>query len=406
MPNFEKAESLGSRATQSSEIRKLLNQKVDISFGGGYPSPESFPIDVIKSIYERIIYSNELPALLQYGPTEGYPPFIKQALAFLQRSPGRQVVAGEENLVVTTGSQQGLKLLGDLFIDPGDYIGVEDRSYLGAIQAFKFYCPNFVIIPIDEQGMIPDALAETIINFNPKFIYTGNTFKNPTGKTTSLERRHELAQTVQYYNYDGYIIDDEPYPELRYEGEHIPSLQSMAPEHVIYLFTFSKTLAPAFRLGGAIAPADVRDKLIILKQGADLCTSSFNQAVAAEYLAGGHLESHLPEVVELYKPRRDTMLQALSEFFPPIFKSTKPQGGMFVWVELDPKYAELAPRFNPELVRDEALEKRIGTVPGPAFFAHPEKALPSWRLNFTNADPNKIRTGIEILGKILYSKMP
>lgn len=405
MPELKELQSKAAKAVPGSEIRRLLSlgEQIEISMGGGYPSVESFPVkDILFSFATLAWHLKSFPHILQYGLTEGYPPFVEAVQNFLKNSPSRKINASPENILITTASQQALDIIGALCIDSGDFIGVERPTYLGALQAFSYYGPNYVEIPTDDEGIIPEALHEISKEKKLKFLYLIPTFQNPTGKAASLKRKEELAEVITRHNL--LCIEDDPYSELRYEGETSPALQSLAPDNVIHLFTFSKTLAPAFRLGGIVAPKEIRDAAARIKQGKDLNTGYFTQAIAAEYIKSGRILRHIPEIKKLYRPKQQEMIKALEKFLPSYFDFTRPQGGMFEWVFLKPEYEELCLIFDPVEVRDELLKYGIAVVPGTPFFADPKTAQVSWRLNFTSPKTEKIGSAIKIFGDILNQR--
>ena len=308
-----------------SAIRDLLKQAGKpgfISCGGGYPDPKSFPEYLFDALYDRVKKKYGI-GIYQYGKTEGFDPLLQILPQFFQR-PNRKVSATPDTIAITTGSQQALTMLGMLFIDPGDLVAVESPTYLGALQAFNPFLPTYIEMDTDEGGIIPNKL-DNLLTIHPsiKFIYTVSTFQNPTGKTIPLERRKKIAKLL--VKHDVIAIEDDPYSELRYEGVPVPSIQSFAPEHVVHLFTFSKTFAPDFRLGGIVAPPDIRNAAVMIKQGLDLCSSNHDQAMVAEYLSGNYLNPHIKEIVALYKPRRDRMVNAIDTHFPSIFSIHHPK---------------------------------------------------------------------------------
>jgi len=241
----------------------------------------------------------------------------------------RQVRATPENIAITAGSQEALAILGMMLINPGDEVAVESPTYLGALQAFNLNQPKYIEIETDQDGIIPASLEKAFQNHpNIKFLYMVPTFQNPTGRTIPFERRRQIADIL--IRYGKLAVEDDPYSEIRYEDESIPSIQSLAPENVIHLFTFSKTFSPDIRIGGMVAPKEIIEKANLIKQGLSLYTSNYNQALIYEYIAGGFLDQHIPEIVELYRPKRDIMAQAIIENLPDIFEFTLSKGGMFI----------------------------------------------------------------------------
>lgn len=323
---------------QSSAIRELLkfSELPDvISFAGGMPAPEVFPLKEFKAACIKVLDENG-PASLQYGSTDGYVP-LRELIARHSARYGINITT--ENVLPTSGSQQALDLIGRIFINPGDRILVESPTYVGAIQAWKAYGAEFIPVPFDDDGMITSEL-EARLRAGPKFIYVLPNFQNPTGATLSYERRLQLIELAERYGVP--IIEDDPYGQLRFEGEHLPALEVLDSQtrsqiecysgNVIYLSTFSKTLAPGIRLAWVIATPEVIQKLIMAKQGADLHTSTFNQIVAHEVASGGFLDKHVKTIRKVYKERRDVMIDTLEEHMPDGVHWTKPQGGLFLWI--------------------------------------------------------------------------
>lgn len=308
----------------SSVIRETLkvSERPDvISFGGGLPSPDVFPLQRFEEACHKVLQENG-PSALQYGPTEGYEP-LREMLARNMARYG--IMAQVENVLITSGSQQALDLIGKLLINRGDRVLVEAPTYLGALQAFNVYGAQYAPVPIDHDGLRTELLEDSLRS-GPKFMYVLPNFQNPAGVTLSEGRRHQLILLADKYGIP--IIEDDPYGQLRYEGEHLPPLVVVDRENlrrdngysignVIYLSTFSKTLAPGIRLAWIVAPPDVIRKLVMLKQGADLHTSSFIQYVAYEVARDGFLDEHVKRIRQVYRQRRDVMLDSLKEFFPP-----------------------------------------------------------------------------------------
>jgi len=383
------------------ELLKLTEQPDIISFGGGMPAPDVFPYEEFREACERVLRDQGHVAL-QYGATEGYKP-LREMIARHTNRLGIEITP--ENILITSGSQQALDLLGKILINPGDRILVESPTYLGALQAWAGYGAEYVTVPMDENGMITDALEEALRS-GPKFIYVLPNFQNPTGVTLSLERRHKLIELADRYGVP--IVEDDPYGQLRYEGKHLPAIVVLDSQlrdngdqcyrgNVIYLSTFSKTLAPGLRLAWVVAPPEVIRKLVQAKQGADLHTSTFNQLVAYEVARGGFLDQHVKHISEVYHERRDVMLGAMDAYFPPGVEWTHPQGGLFLW-------GTLPEDQNSADVLKEAVNQKVAFVPGGAFFPA-GGGLNTMRLNFSNANPEKIQTGIARLGKVLSEKM-
>jgi 2-aminoadipate transaminase len=335
---------------------------------------------------------------LQYSTTEGYRPLREM----ISRHTARYMVEiCPENILITSGSQQALDFVGRLFVNRGDYIVVESPTYLGALQAWNAYGAQYITVRTDENGMVVDEL-EAALRVGPKFIYVLPNFQNPSGVTLSLERRRKLIELADKYGVP--IIEDDPYGQLRYEGEHIQSLVSLDSEYrgknggtysgnVIYLSTFSKLLAPGLRLAWVIAPEQVIRKLVMTKQAADLHTASFNQYVAYEVGKGGFLDEHVKLIRSVYKERRDVMLEMMDEMFPPEVHWTRPQGGMFLW-------GILPERMDAAEVLKIAIDRKVAFVPGAAFHAT-GGGQNTMRINFSYSSPNTIREGVTRLGTTL-----
>ena len=371
------------------EILKVVAQPGMISLAGGIPAPESFPMDIIHNLSREVIETYGSSAF-QYGPTEGFTPLRKQLAGYLNKKKGFQVQP--EQVFVSSGSQGALDAVGKTLISKNDKIGVESPTYLGAIQAFDPYEPDYITLDTDGDGLIPESLETVLRKTRLKFIYLVPTFQNPTGRTLTRERREHIAEIL--VRYDTLLIEDDPYSDLRYDGGPLKPIKTMAPDHVLYIGTLSKVFAPGLRVGFYVPPALLKDWLVIIKQGVDLHTSTFNQALAAEYLSRNHLEHHLPHIIALYKPKRDAMLKALANYFPAKFTCSRPQGGMFVWVE--------GPRgYNMEALYQRAVKENVAFVPGKYFFADSQNGMETMRLNFSMADEATIDHAICVLSRLL-----
>lgn len=382
------------------ELLKLTEQPDVISLGGGMPAPEVFPVKEFAEACERVLKTQGSRAL-QYGSTEGFTPLREMIARFTSRLG---IDVSPDNILVTSGSQQALDLLGKIFINRGDRILVESPTYLGALQAWNAYGAEYVTVEADEHGMRTDAL-EQALRTGPKFIYVLPNFQNPTGVTLTLERRKQLVDLADRYGVP--IIEDDPYNQLRYEGEHLPSVEVLDGKsrtqngsysgNVIYLSTFSKILAPGIRLAWVVAPSEVIRKLTLAKQGTDLHTSTFNQIVAYEVGHGGFLDRHVKVIQDCYRERRDVMLESLEEHMPEGVKWTRPEGGMFLWVTLPTS-------INTTEMMMEAVAEKVAYVPGVSFYPYGD-VNNTMRLNFSNATPEKINTAIGRLGKVIKNRM-
>ncbi len=369
------------------EILKVVGQPGMISLAGGLPSPDAFPVELIRKLSDEVLTTWGVSAL-QYAASEGFPP-LREALS--DYLAGLGIACGPDRILVTSGSQQVLDIIGKIFVSPGDKIAVEAPTYLGALQAFNPYEPAYVEIATDEEGVIPESLEEVALREQPKFIYLVPTFQNPTGKTIGRKRREQIAEIAIRNNL--LIIEDDPYGAIRFRGEPQPTIASMAPDNVLYAGTFSKTFAPGLRLGFVTAPEELFRWLVKAKQSVDLHTSTFNQALAALYLGQGHMAQQLPRIIELYRPKQEAMLEAMKEHFPSSFSYTRPEGGMFVWAEGPEGFDSLS-------VYDKAIQRKVAYVPGRFFYTVDGEGSGTMRLNFTNSSSDQIRSAIATLGEI------
>lgn len=395
----QRTQRMGSSAIR--ELLKLTEQPDIISFGGGMPAPDVFPIKEFSEACEKVLTDYGAQAL-QYGATEGYLPLREMITRHTARY-GIEVTP--DNVMVTSGSQQALDLLGKILINRGDHVLVESPTYLGALQAWNAYGAEYVSVPMDEDGMRTDALEEALRS-GPKFIYVLPNFQNPSGVTLSLERRHKLIELADRYGVP--IVEDDPYGQLRYEGEHLPSVVDLDSQYrdncgvcyrgnVIYLSTFSKILAPGIRLAWVVAPPEVIRKMVQAKQGTDLHTSSFNQLVAYEVAKGGFIDRHVKLIRQVYSERRDVMLGAMDAYFPPGVEWTHPEGGLFLW-------GILPETMSSADVLKSAIEQKVAFVPGGPFYAN-GGGHNTMRLNFSYSNPEKILEGIARLGKVISEKV-
>lgn len=376
------------KASAIREILKLAANPEMISLGGGLPSPESFPLNLVMELTEKVI--NKYGSIaLQYDMTEGFTPLRKALIDYLDL---RGIKCELENIYITSGSQGFLDALGKLLISPGDYVAVEGPTYIAALQAFNAYEPQYVQIQMDNEGVIPESLEEIIKSYPIKFAYIIPTFQNPSGKTIKLKRREQIAEIIT--KHDVLLIEDDPYSALRYKGEELPSIKSMAPEHVVYASTFSKIFSPGLRVGFMAAPEKFGKWMVLVKQGVDLNTCTFTQALATEYLTGGYLPQQVSKIIKLYQPKLETMIEALENYFPENYKWPEPDGGMFLWVE-GPNGVDM------EDVYKQAIKKGVGFVPGKFFFPNPDDGIETMRLNFTNVTQEQIIHAIKTLAEVI-----
>lgn len=361
-----------------------------ISFAGGLPAPELFPVKEMKAAVDKVFEEHGQEAM-QYGAAKGVT-VLREVIQ--QHVTEKENVDSElNNVLVTTGSEQALDLVGKAFVDPGDTVLVEQPTYLCALDVFRSYGANFASVEMDEDGMKMDALEKALkANPNTKLIYTVPNFQNPTGRTMTEERRKQLAELAE--KYDVYVLEDNPYGEIRFAGEHVPAVKSFDKAgHVLYMSTFSKTLAPGFRLGWLVADKNVVNKLTVLKQSADLHTDNLAQFAVAQFFADNDVDAHVKEISDLYGKRKDLMLEGIKKYFPEGVKYTDPEGGMFLWVEV-PGVDDTVELFK------ECLEHDVAFVPGDPFFAG-EPQPGAFRLNYSNMQEGQIEVGLKRLGAAL-----
>ena len=373
-----RAQQLTSSAIR--EILKVTERPEVISFAGGLPSPASFPVAAMEAAVARVFADNPQGAL-QYAATEGYLP--------LREFVAKRYNVEVERVLITTGSQQALDLIAKVMIDPGSPVLVETPSYLGALQAFSLFEPEFVSIPTDEHGLIPAALTPEL-TAGARFLYALPNFQNPTGRRLPLERRQELVQRAK--DLGVLLVEDDPYGELSYSGSQLPTLLSMNPDGVIYMGSFSKILAPGMRLGFVIAPPDLHFKLCQAKQASDLHTPTFTQRIAYETVKDGLLERHIPTIRELYGKQCAYMLDALKRHMPEGVTWNAPEGGMFIWVELPEG-------LNSMTILEEAVRRNGAYVPGAPFYATNPR-MNTLRLAFVTVPAERIEQGVSILGAL------
>lgn len=395
MANFESLLADRTRLMGVSAIREILkvvSLPGMVSLAGGIPAPESFPMEIFEELTAKVL-SRYAAGALQYDLTEGFGP-LREALPDYLRQLG--VTAAADEILVASGSQGVLDGLGMALISKGDKVAVEAPTYIGAIQAFNPYEPEYVQLASDESGLIPESLEAALKKDRIKFVYLVPTFQNPTGRTIPLQRRKRIAEII--VREGALLVEDDPYSALRYRGEHLPPIKSFAPDNVVYISTLSKVLAPGLRIGFSVAPPLIRRWLVLVKQGVDLHTSTFNQALAAEYLSGGYLARHLPEILKLYGPRQAAMLAALDRHFPDSVRWSRSEGGMFLWVE-GPQGLDM------ETVYHAAVKRKTAFVPGRFFYAKEGDGLSTMRLNYTMADEKTIDRAVKILGDVVKEEI-
>ena len=379
------------------EILKHLQKSGMISFAGGLPAPETFPVDDLKEIALEILEKNG-PDGLQYGTTEG-DPLLRKLLVERHNRQGLNI--GIENLIITTGSQQAIDLIARIFLDPGDYVLCGLPSYLGGLNAFSVYGAKLKGITLDENGMKTDELEETVITLKEfgrkiKFIYIIPDFQNPSGITLPNSRRIKIIEIAE--KYDLLIVEDSPYREVRFEGETQKLMSELdTTGRVITLCTFSKILAPGFRVGWVIGHPEILEKIVMAKQTADLCTSPFVQKIIARYIEKGLLEKNLKKTIDLYRERRTLMVNCLKKYMPKEVKWTEPQGGLFLFVTLPT-------HLDADIIFKKAIEKNVAFVAGSTFFSN-DSGHNTMRLNFSYSNSKEIESGIQRLSRVITDEM-
>jgi len=397
--NYDTFFSNTAKSMKRSEIRELLKLTAKpgiISFAGGLPAPDLFPVEEIKEM-SRIVMEREGKTALQYGPTEG-DNRLREELAKLMQKDGVNITGS--HLLIVTSSQQGLDLVGKIFVDPGDVVMTSRPTYVGAIQAFNSYGAKMIGIEQDAEGT-QTALLEAEIDKlaakggKPKFIYEIPDFQNPSGITMSLKRRKELLRIAE--KYDLIVVEDSPYRQLRFEGKTEPSLLGMNPDRVLGLYTFSKILLPGFRLGWMAGPNELIQKAVTAKQSVDLCSPPFNQAILFEFLSRGLLEKQISVIIKAYREKRDFMIAQLGKYMPklPGLKWTQPHGGLFLWVTL-PEFMDAGEMFH------AAIEKQVAYVVGTAFYPD-GGGRNCFRMNFSYSSMAEIEEGVKRLGQVIAS---
>ena len=372
------------------ELMALTARPEVISFAGGMPAPELFPVEKVKEACVAMLDEMGQKAL-QYAPTEGYIPLREQIVKRMEER--LHIKTDIDHVLVTSGSQQGLDFSARVFLNPGDVILVESPSYVGALNAFNACEPTYVEVPTDDYGMIPEELERILeTTENVKLIYVIPDFQNPSGKTWSMKRREHFMALINKYEIP--VIEDNPYGDLRFEGEYLPSLKSMdTKDLVIFLGTLSKVFCPGLRIGWVCAPAEILAKYNFVKQGADLQVSSFDQMLASKFMDLYDLNEHVEKIKAVYKVRRDLMLKTMEETFPEGVTWTVPEGGLFTWVTLPEGVdaTEIAPKL---------LEQNVAYVPGASFYPYPGKEN-HFRMNYSNATEENLVIGVKRIGAVL-----
>jgi 2-aminoadipate transaminase len=387
------------------EILKVAQSDDVISLAGGWPEAGLFPIEQLIEISQYVL--DEMPReSLQYQTTDGFTP-LRELLA--EQMTSRGMPCKVENIAITSGSMQGLDLAGRIFLTEGDTMLVEEPTFLGALQTFKSFGVNFATVPVDDQGARVDLLPEIIERTAPKMMYLLPTFQNPAGATMTLERRKRAVEIAAEMGVP--IIEDDPYGQLRFSGEPLPTLleldmaryeensatQSYARGDVIYLSTFSKTMAPGLRLAWAVCPPEIRQNFVMAKQGTDLHTNAMAQTMAYEFLRRGCLPDQVERIRETYRGRCEAMIEAIAEFFPPDVHYIRPEGGLFLWVTLPSQCDTVA-------LLQEAAEQKVAFVPGGPFFAN-GGGQNTLRMSYASVPPETIREGIRRLGEVIKAQL-
>ncbi|AFK23212.1 PLP-dependent aminotransferase family protein [Pyrococcus sp. ST04] len=373
--------------TALKRVLDLISSGDVISFAGGVPSVETFPLDKLREIVEEV---SSIPSAFQYGPSEGIPELREEIADYMKERWGAKTSA--ENVIITHGSQQGIDIVGRAMINPGDLILVEAPTYFVALNTFQVYEPKFAQIHVDENGLLVEDLEVLLKTLRPKILYTVPTFQNPTGTTLSEERRKYLVELAEEYNF--YIVEDNPYGDIRYSGKKVKAIKAYSNDRVIYLGSFSKIFTPGFRIAWMVVPEELYERFLVAKQTIDVCTNSFGQYAAALFLRKGLLDEQIEKIVSYYKPKRDAMLEALEDYMPDNVSWTKPDGGMFVWATVE--------GVNTDELLERAVGKGVAYVPGSVFYAVNPRS-DQMRLNFTFETTERIQEGIKRLAEEISS---
>ncbi|MBI5050815.1 MAG: PLP-dependent aminotransferase family protein [Nitrospirae bacterium] len=382
----------GLKSSAIRDILKITSRPEVISFAGGLPAPELFPLQEIADAAQNVLLKYGSSAL-QYSITEGLIPLREKIAKILDPDAKRLNI---ENILITQGSQQGLDLISKLFIDKGDMVFTETPSYLGALQSFQLFQADIIAIPSDEKGIRINKLLERLKEQKPKLIYLMPNFQNPSGTSLSMERRLKLIEIIK--SHDLMLVEDDPYGELIFEGEKLPSLYNLGrSKNFIYMGSFSKTIAPGLRVAYVAGDKEIIQKLAVIKQGTDLHTNTFGQFIVNEYLENGNYYEHINQIRQTYKIRRDYMLSAIDRYSPKSVTWNRPAGGMFLWVNLPEG-------MDAQKILLRCLENDVAFVPGQEFFPD-SSGKNTIRLNFSNANPENIEEGIRRIGEVLKAQI-
>lgn len=383
------------KASEIRELLKLTTMPQVISFAGGLPAPELFPTEELKKVDDEVL-TKEGKQAVQYGTTEGYLPLREKIVKRMYQA--FMVDCSADEVMITSGSQQGLSLLAQIFLNKDDVVLVESPTYLGAINAFKLCGPQFVEVPTDEKGIIPEELEKLLAQYGPRvrMMYVIPEFQNPTGITWPLERRKQFIDIINRYDFP--VLEDNPYGELRYDGEKVPSLKSMDTKgNIVFLGSFSKIFMPGLRIAWMVANPEIIDKIVKLKQAVDLQSSSFAQRQTSYYIDMYDLDTHVEKIKALYKTRRDLMCQTMKEEFPKEITFTYPEGGLFTWVTLPEG-------MDAKEMMPKVLDKDVAYVPGGPFYPNGGH-VNHFRLNYSNMPEERIVEGIKRLADVLKEEM-
>lgn len=376
----------GITKSYTREILKIAENKEFISFAGGLPNPEFFPIQSIIDASKKVLL-NDGKNVLQYGTPEGYKPLRE----FIVNRYYKNMDISPDDILITNGSQQGLELIGKLFLDKGDSVLIEKPGYLGAFQTLAMFEVQFETIDVDENGINIEALNDILTKKKPKIFYTVSNFQNPTGLTYSNKCRKKIVEVLE--KHDTYMVDDNPYGELRFEGEQEIPMKQLSKNKVISLGSFSKIFAPGMRLGWVCGSSDLMDELIALKQASDIHTNYYAQRVLYQYLLDNDIDEHINTLRKVYKEKRDCMVEALSKYMPANVEYTIPNGGMFLWVTLPEN-------VSVQVLLEKVMSRKVAFVPGNPFYVNDDE-VQTLRLNYTNSDNKSINDGIRIIAEVI-----